>query len=279
MTTAQTAFEAGVYDDKPEDAYHADDALSSSGARKLLPPSCPARYRYDRDHPEATKRHFEYGSAAHRLVLGRGAEWVLLDYPDYRTKAAQQAQKEARAIGAVPILAGEYEQIQAMAAAIKTHPLAGPLLAGGMAERSYFWTDEGYGIRRRARLDTSRHGASGRLLVVDYKTTVCAEPGAFAKACANYGYHQQAAWYLDAVIACEGETDPAFLFVAQEKVPPYLVTVAQLDDDAIAAGDALNYRAMEIFRDCTASGVWPGYQDDNDIPYISLPRWAREDYL
>jgi hypothetical protein len=185
--------EPGVYD-IPEDVYHADPvpggSLSSSGARKLLPPSCPALYRWERDHP-VPKRHFEYGTAAHRMVLGLGAEWVLLDYPDYRTKAAQQARDDARAAGAAPILGPELEQIRAMAEAIRQHPLAGPLLCREdvQPEQSLFWQDAGFGIWRRARLDAVRRG--GRLLVSDYKTARSAEKGQFARSVASYGYSSE----------------------------------------------------------------------------------------
>jgi len=273
--------EPGVYD-IPEADYHADPvpggSLSSSGARKLLPPSCPALYRWERDHPEP-KRHFEYGTAAHRMVLGLGAEWVLLDYPDYRTKAAQQARDDARAAGAVPILSPELEQITAMAEAIREHPLAGPLLCREdvQPEQSLFWHDDEFGIWRRARLDAVRSGA--RLFIADYKTTACAEPERFGKSIANYGYHAQGAWYQDAAAELLGD-DPAFLLVAQEKTPPYLVTVCELDQPAIAAGRSLNRRAMEVYRDCTEAGIWPGYTDD--VALLSLPAWAlreREDWI
>ena len=39
------------------------------------------------------------------------------------------------------------------------------------------------------------------------------------------------------------------------------------------AGRELNRLAIEIYRDCTEAGVWPGYSDE--IELISLPAWAR----
>jgi hypothetical protein len=283
-STDAPPFAAGVYD-MDEATYHGDPvpggSLSSSGARKLLPPSCPARFAYEREHPPAPKDVFDLGAAAHSLVLGKGAQVTVVEADDWRTKAAKDARAEARDAGYVPLLTAEWAQVQAMAAAIRAHPLASALLCRGdvQAEQSYFWHDEAFGIWRRARFDSARQGPN-RLIITDYKTTTSADPASFARSVANYGYHQQAAWYLDAADACLGE-DAAFVFVAQEKTPPYLVTVCELDGPALLAGVTLNRRAMEIYRDCTEAGAWPGYQPDDGIALISLPSWAapREDYF
>jgi hypothetical protein len=71
----------GVYD-LPADVYHADPvpaelggSLSSSGAKLLLPPSCPAIYQWARTHPTYSDA-FDFGHAAHKKVLGAGAEIV-----------------------------------------------------------------------------------------------------------------------------------------------------------------------------------------------------------
>ena len=65
----------GVYT-LPADEYHADPvkggSLSSSGARKIL--ECPARFRWERDHPPVPTDAFNFGHAAHKLVLGAGPD-------------------------------------------------------------------------------------------------------------------------------------------------------------------------------------------------------------
>jgi hypothetical protein len=61
----------GFYDDIPEAEYHADrDSLSVSGAKVLL--KAPALFKWQQDHP-VHKDVFDFGSAAHALVLGVGA--------------------------------------------------------------------------------------------------------------------------------------------------------------------------------------------------------------
>ena len=209
-------------------------------------------------------------------------ELAVVDARDWRTNKARDAAGAARAEGKVPLLTAEHEQVQAMAKAISEHPLASALLCHGDVEpeQSMFWPDPVFGIWRRARLDAARQPGSGRLIITDYKTVASAEPGKFAKAVYDYRYHMQAAWYLDAAAACLGEHDAAFLFVAQEKAAPYLTGVYGLDQDSLDLGRAMNERAMERYRDCTESGIWPGYQPEG-VGYLSLPPWAytREDYL
>jgi hypothetical protein len=65
----------GVYssDELSLEQYHADVApggsLSSSGARALLDPGCPAQFDYDRKHHQPAKKEFEIGTAAHSMLL------------------------------------------------------------------------------------------------------------------------------------------------------------------------------------------------------------------
>lgn len=268
-----------VYDGMPEDVYHGDPvpggSLSASGAKLLLPPSCPAKYWHDRLFPQP-RPVFEYGSAAHKLVLGSGPEIVLVDEENWRKKAAQEARDEARRNGHVPLLLHQFGEIEQMAAALRKHPVASALLdpENGQPEQSLFWEDRQVGIWRRARLDWLPRPRGGRRLIIpDYKTADRADREGFRKSATSYSYHMQAAQYIDGARALGLDDDPAFLFIVQEKTAPYLVHVIGLEDEDIEAGRNANREAGEIWRDCTAAGYWPGYPED--ITYISLPPWAQ----
>ncbi|GAA5048332.1 hypothetical protein HNP84_000201 [Thermocatellispora tengchongensis] len=271
----------GIYD-LAEDEYHADPvpggSLSSSGTRRLLA-TCPAVYRWEREHGALPRRAWDLGTAAHKLVLGVGPTLAVIDAPDYRTKAAQQERDAARAAGAVPLLTKEHDQVQAMAAALRTHPIAGPLLTpgNGDAEQTLIWYDHPTGVWCRARLDWLRRPQTGRPIIADYKTTTDASEEAIARAVASYGYHCQHDWYTTGAAALG--LDAGMVFVFQEKQPPYVVTVVELDHDAIRAGRRRNRRAIEIYARCAETGHWPAYAEDH-IPLITLPAWAtREDSL
>lgn len=268
---------AGVYD-LTHEAYHADPvpggSLSASGAKRLLPPSCPALYRYAVDHPPESTRAMEFGSAAHTLVLGTGPEVVLVEADDYRTKAAREERDAAQENGAVPLLRPEFDRAWAMAMALRAHPIAGAIFdpyRGGQAEQSLFWQADD--IWKRARFDwLPAWGSNGRLIVPDYKTARSAEPGRFARSAADLGYHLSAAWYIEGAKALELAEDVAFIFIVQEKDPPYLVSVVELDRDALRLGRSLADEAVGIYRQCKETDTWPGYS--TEVERVSLPAWA-----
>jgi PDDEXK-like domain of unknown function (DUF3799) len=276
--------EPGIYDGLPEDIYHRDPvpagSLSFSGAKKLLPPSTPARFKYDRDNPPAPSQAMELGTAAHKLILGTGPDLVVVDAKDWRTNAAKEAAAEIRAAGCVPLLPPEMAQVKAMAAAIRAHPVASALFdpeRGGHAEQSLFWPDETFGIWRRCRMDWMPDLDGPRPILGDYKTTgKTADHRAIARAMTDYRYFMQHPWYADGVKAITG-LDLPFVFCFQETAPPYLISVAQLSGEDVRSGRAWNTAACERYRDCTESGVWPGYS--NEVQRIVLPAWvARGDF-
>lgn len=268
----------GLYPDVPEDEYHADPvaggSLSSSGARALLPPSCPARFRHDQDHGQRPKRAWDLGHAAHRLVLGRGADLEVVDAADWRTKAAKEQRDTAREAGRVPLLAADYQTVTAMAEQLRRHPMASRLLdeTAGAAEQTVVWQDQPTGVWCRARYDWLPNPNGRRLLLVDYKTAASAELDALKRAMHSFGYHQQAAWYLQGATEALGVTDPGFVFIAQERTPPYLVTVFTPDATALRIGAERNHIARCVYARCTETGYWPAY--DDGLAELPLPAWA-----
>jgi hypothetical protein len=272
-----TVTEPSVVHGMPNAAYQRDPvaggSLSCSGAKALLPPSCPALFKWQREHGRPDKRVFDVGHAAHDRVLGGGPPIVVVDAADWRTKAAKEAADVARASGAVPILKHEDAIVQEMADAIRAHPIASRLLSPdyGTVETSLFWRDAETGINCRARLDVLPNRRDGRMIVPDYKSTTNADPAEFANNARKFGYHLQHPFYCDGVRALDLADDVAFLFVNQEKTPPYLVSVTALKTESVEVGAQLVRRARRIYAECQQSGHWPGYSAE--VEYVSLPYW------
>jgi len=277
MTAAITG--PGVYTLDPAD-YHADPvpggSLTQTGAKKLLPPSCPALYKHWRDGPqEDHKPAWDNGKAAHKLVLGDGPELVLVDRDRWDTKAVKEEVAEIRARGAVPLKREPYGAVHAMAAALRAHPFAGRLFEPGTGrpEQTLIWQDAETGVWCRALLDWLRAPLPpSRLMVPDYKTCACAAPDRVGRVIADRGYHIQLAWYLAGLRALGlGDERSVGLLVMQEKTPPYLVTVVEPDRDAMRLGAIRMREALRLYAKCTAAGRWPGYADD--VVIAELPPW------
>jgi hypothetical protein len=109
------------------------------------------------------------------------------------------------------------------------------------------------------------------VIVPDYKTTSSPSPAPSPSTIANYGYHQQGAWYLDAVtpwprrarrvrVRLPGE-DPALPRDRRRAGP-----------DRAAVGALLNDRALEVYAECTATDTWPGYTTTSNSR--RYPPWA-----
>lgn len=267
----------GLHTDLSNEDYHADKtSLSSSGARKLLPPSTPAHFRYEQDHPQPPTKTFDYGNAAHKMVLGNGPDLVVIEHDAWNTKAAKAEVAEARARGAIPLKQHEMDMVNAMADAIRRHPLASALLepAYGAPEQSGFWIDEASGIRCRVRFDWLPSQQGGRLIIPDYKTTADASNEAMQRDIDKYGYNQQADWYETGARALGlGDHTAELLLIAQEKKPPYAVNVIGIEFGSRVIAGAKNRRAIETFAQCESTGYWPGYADHNPN-YLALPGYA-----
>jgi hypothetical protein len=273
----------GHYPELTDDEYHADPvvggSLSSTGARALLPPGCPARFDYDRRNGRADRAVFDYGRAAHAVVLGTGAPIAMLPFDDRRSKAYKEAAAGAREQGKTPLLERDAVKVFEMADALLEHPIAGPLLSRpGAAEQSYVARDPASGVMCRIRVDflpTIEPG--GRVILVDYKTTANAYPPAFARSAFSYGYHQQGDFYR-AVLRWLGLADDRaeFVIVAQEKEPPYLVSVLTFKPRAMEWAEVLNRKARDVYRHCTADGHWPGYEAGP--VELDLPGWLDHAY-
>lgn len=254
-------------------AYHALDAVGKSDLDKIA--RSPMHWKYAVRKEEETAAMY-IGSAVHCAVLE--PERFPADYAialptelcDRRTKEGK-AQHAAfmEQHGGKTVLAFEDGALCGhIAKAVKSHPRAAALLSAGQPEVSALWSDEEFSVRCRARFDWITPDG----LLLDLKTTLDASPRGFAKSCANFRYHVQAAWYLDGYQAATGDLPLGFVFIAVEKTPPYAIALYELDAEAIDLGRALARRDLSRYANAREFDTWPGYGDA--IQPLALPRWA-----
>lgn len=281
-----------------EAAYHADPApapsLSRSIAQKLILESprhafaAHPRLTKQSDSEDKNSRSRDIGSAAHALLLRQPTEIVVLEYDDFKKKAAQEERTEAQSRGAIPLLTADYEQTVAMVEkasatlAQHDHPairaLANPDAdAVRLNEVTAIWKDRCGDMWARARMD--RISVTGdRLTIIDYKTTeLSVEPDAVARAIYSNNYHFQDAFYRRAVRALFPEIDRHelkldFLFILQEQEPPFEITVARVDAAGRVIGEKMVSDAFLLWRKCMTENWWPGYP--GGIVEAEMPAWV-----
>ncbi len=142
---------------------------------------------------------------------------------------------------------------------------------GAIIEMPIFDVDPDTGIEIKGQPDVCLVDEN---IIVDLKTTGDASPGEFERSVLKYGYHIQAAFYIDMVKrkhCLANEPEPKFLILALEKSPPYCVASYYLNDEFIEYGRSEYKRALEIYKNC--NGKFPGY--GSKPKELFLPNWLK----
>lgn len=274
----------GFYPNMSEKIYHSDPApipsLSSSCAKTLVAKSPMHAYA---EHPRLggkiveSSDEMEFGDLAHKLLLGKGADISVCPNDTWRGKESAEFWDNAKKEGKIPVVQKTLERARAMVAAIlKQLPALGlnQVTQDGQAEVCGFWKEGDAWLRFMCdRLIIWEH--EGRGHIYDWKTmSQSAHPRACAARIANMGYDIQRAHYLRGLEALRpdlaGRIDFTFLFV--ETFGPYAVTPIQLDGEWSAIGQSKWERALQKWKECQASGEWPGYAQDTIR--LEAPKWA-----
>lgn len=265
----------GLHAELDDEIYHQRTlgTVSSTGLKRVA--RSPMHYRAwcEGEDGEGSDA-MAFGKALHYAILEpvrfEGLYCIEQDFGDCRKKENKAKRDAWRSENhrKTPLSTKDGEAIRGIQKAIAAHPLAAPLLRGGISEVAAKWHDEGTGLLCKAKADYWRRD---RRLIVDLKTTSDASEAGFAKSVAAYRYHVQAALYSEGFRAC-GEEIEHFVFIAVEKVAPYAIAVFSLDAEAMETGRILAHREMETIAECLKTGTWPGYPVR--ITELKLPRWA-----
>ena len=283
--------EPGLYPDVPEVDYHADPCPApslSSSICKLIVSRSPrhAWWEHPRLNPakaeevEKPSRSMNIGTAAHKLILGKGRDVVEIAADDYRGKAAQQARDAALAAGKVPVLADDMASVRTLAEAVRDG-IAGTDLAGafdeGVAELTAVCRDP-FGNWRRIRVDwlPAASMKGGHILAVDVKTTGgSGAPEDWQRTAFDMGYDIQAAFYsqvLAAVLPDVRSVD--FKFLTIEQTAPFGVSINEFSGQAQFEAVELVELGSRLWAECLRRGEWPGYP--RETTHMDPPKWRSE---
>lgn len=270
-------FSAKIPEHMSETEYNAADGVRRSDLWKIS--DSPEKYKYFKENPPDQTPAMAFGSAIHKLILEPDTffdDYAVAPEINRRTNEGKAAWEKfvAENAGKTIITADDYNTMKEMEAKLKTVSLARSLLyEDGKSEVPVFWTDPETGEKCKAKLDRLDIGLDGRYYIVDYKSALSAETFRFNSEIFKLGYHVQSGMYSEGTqIAYNLDYRPVFLFVVQEKKPPYAVNVIEVTDEVADAGNAQYHMLLGKLHDCKAVDIFPGYV--GDVPNDSfVPGW------
>lgn len=281
--------EPGIFADFPTADYFADPtptpSLTQSVAKILIDQSplhawhAHPRLNPDFVHDDATK--YDVGNIAHKLMLGRGKDVVVVpDVEDWRTKASKEAREAAAARGQLAVLGKHAAKAAWMVAAAKeqlTLRGLGGLFTSefGQSEVVTAWREGDLWLRQM--IDWLHND---RTVFADYKTTAMSvAPHGIGRMMASAGWPIQAAMAergLD-VLDPDNAGRRKYLFVVQEDERPYAITVVQVTEGPLTMGRKMLDQGVKLWGACMQADCWPGYSTAIQTP--DYPGYAETQWL
>jgi PDDEXK-like uncharacterized protein DUF3799 len=221
---------------------------------------------------------FDVGNAAHRLILGRGKDFEIIEFDDWRKQEAKDMRDDAAAIGKIAILSAQFEQASDMASAafrqLRGHEDQNSFTSGS-AEVMICWEEDG--VWFRSLIDWLHDDLR---TIDDYKST------GMSVAQHVLGYRAEAAgWHIQHAFIERGLDilDPAgagrrlFRNIAQETDKPHLLNVMRMDEHWMTMGRKKVQTAVDIWKHCIKTGNWPGYPKRSVTP--EYPGYKEKQWL
>jgi hypothetical protein len=247
----------GVYESMSHPDYLALPRLSSSVIRRMT--VSPQKARYDMDNPRDATPAMMLGTATHAAILE--PEAFAQRHPvspkfDRRKKDDKIAAEAFESAHPQAISQDAHDAIVGMRGALEKHSIASQLLSNKRCtELSVLWSDPLLRVECKARFDLITNDGK----IVDIKTTSDASHEGFSRTIRNLQYDLQAQYYMMGASKFSNVEPTCFMWIAVESAPPHGVTVHRFDW-SVATQERVE-SIMAKYRDCMASGAWPGYRE------------------
>lgn len=264
----------GVFVDVPDADYRADPTPLPSATQsllKILLDQSPAHARLEhprlappREQDDAPAEKYDHdkaiGNATHAMILGRGKDIAEADFNNFQSGDAKAFRDDPKNTGKIVILSKHLRRATAMVNAARgalelvEWPAA---FTDGAGEVVLAWQEDGMWLR--SLVDWK---ANTIPVCYDFKSTgMSLAPHALGFLIEKAGWHVQAAFHergLD-VLEPSDAGRRKFRFLAQENYPPYAVVPVELDEHWLTLGRKKIQMALDIWRRCLDSNIWPAY--------------------
>lgn len=270
----------------PDEVYHADpcpEASLSRGTINNLLYETPADVFHNNPRlnpffikPEKDDK-FNLGTTAHALLL-EGENVVGLpsiDLGKWSEKGGKAEKERIKGEGKIPMLAHQFDAVCAMVdIARREIPLAPEIkkykfkdfLTEGYSEQVFVWQENG--VWYRIKIDWISPDFK---LIIDYKTSVSANPSKFAKQVPDFGYDIQKVLYSRGVEVVTG-VKPKFIFAVQEDKAPHLLSFHKMSGHSEEVGQQKIDYGTFLWKQCLSTGEWPGYPKETNK--VEPTSWA-----
>jgi len=228
-------------------------------------------YKWHQDHPKEDTPALKFGRAIHvdSLEPEKFSEIYRVYEGQRRGKAWAEFAEAAVSDGVEVLTSAERAKVAAVSLAIRSHPAAGELLGGGLAEQSIQW--DGPHGRCKALIDYLRPDCA-----IDLKTAADPMPGMFARSFVKYKYAIQLGHYNAAIQSVRSRVGP-WCVIAACTAPPYEVVVYEVPSWVVEAGQCRAEELAAMIAEADKSGIYPpAYPGVIDLDY---PEWATEELI
>jgi exodeoxyribonuclease VIII len=240
--------------------YRAFPAFNQSAAKHIL--TSPAHYQAYINTPQEETKALRFGTFVHSAILEPHTLndlYATAPDCDRRTKEGKETWAAFQTANAgKTILDAEESATGHLVASFARHTLKRLGVEFDATEVMYHVDYNG--VPLKAAID----GVAGDYLW-DIKTTDDASAAGMLKAIRNYRYNLQAYWYRLVYELATGKRPLGFRFLFVEKEPPFACAVCEVGPELMSWAIADFEKAVTLYKECTASGVWPAYTEEIQV--------------
>lgn len=219
-----------------------------------------------------------FGTLFHTTVLEPhllDEDYITFEKHDRRTKAGKEGFADfcRRAGNRTVVEQADLDLAREMYDGVMRNPEARSIIeAPGRCEATIRLADPDTGLPLKVRMD--KLNDSG--VLADLKTTWHVNPESWARTTHNFGYHRQAAMYLDCTKLYLGIDGP-LVFLACSKTPPHECVCYKLGFNSLNLGRSENKSAMFEIEYRRRENDWAG-RHSGKINEIEVPAYAFKNY-
>ena len=187
----------------------------------------------------------------------------------------KELEKEIELSGKQSVKVADYMEAKQAVANLRAFKPFAELMDGAHTQSAMFGdlVDEGIATPAKSLLDILPTHPKWMHVIGDLKTTNEMSEQHFARTVNKFGYHRQAAIYLDLHNAITGENRDTFYIVWVHSKAPFEVAMRPISPSAIAEGRRWYRNALRLWNQCITTGVFPSPWDDITTP-TDLPAFA-----